>query len=54
MNTQKVREATIKAAEELRDFCRDLGLNDEMIERAVKSMNEGVTRPRRRINTKQT
>jgi hypothetical protein len=42
MSTEKSREDMIKAAELMRTFYQDLGLNDETIERAVKAMEQDV------------
>jgi hypothetical protein len=48
MSTEKSREDMIKAAELMRAFYQELGMNDETIERAVKTMEQDVeSRPER-------
>jgi len=48
MSTEKSREDMIKAAKLMRAFYQDLGMTDETIERAVKTIKQDVeSRPQR-------
>jgi len=42
MSAEKSREDMIKAAELMRAFYQDLGMNEETIERAVKTVEQDV------------